>query len=81
LLYSKKYGNLRTRKNPLEINNSFFILTKGLIFNKFSTMVFAKKINVDANEVNLSSTQLKDILKLCNPSEQFVLTEKYGLIS
>ena len=44
-------------------------------------MVFAKKINIDANEVNLSATGLKDILKLCNPSEQFVLTEKYGLIS
>ena len=81
MLCFKKYGKLRTRKNPLEINNSFFILTKGLIFNKFSTMVFAKKINVEANSVDLTATKLKDILKLCNPSEQFVLTEKYGLIS
>ncbi len=44
-------------------------------------MVFEKKINVKQNTVDLSNTHLKEILELCNPSEQFVLTEKYWLIS
>ncbi len=35
MLYYKKYEKLKTRKNILEINNSFFILTVDLIFNKF----------------------------------------------
>ena len=44
-------------------------------------MTYAKKINVEESSVDLSKTQLKDVLKLCNPSEQFVLLEKYGLVS
>jgi len=40
-------------------------------------MVFQKKINVEKGEVDLSKTNLQNILKLCLPSEQFVLTEKY----
>ena len=44
-------------------------------------MVFQKKINVEKGEVDLSKTNLQNILKLCLPSEQFVLTEKYWIIS
>lgn len=44
-------------------------------------MTFEKKINVGAGTVSLEKTNLKDVLKLCNPSEQYVLIEKYGLIS
>lgn len=44
-------------------------------------MVFEKKINVSEKDINLGNTKLKDIIKLCNPSEQFVLVEKYWLVS
>jgi len=44
-------------------------------------MVFTKKINVKKGQVNLNHTNLKDILQLCSPSEQFVLVEKYWLVS
>lgn len=43
-------------------------------------MAFEKKINIDESQINLSNTSLKDILKMCNPSEQFVLVEKYWLV-
>lgn len=44
-------------------------------------MVFNKKINLSRNAVDLSWTKLKNIIKLCNPWEQFILVEKYWLIS
>jgi len=44
-------------------------------------MVFEKKINISEKDINLENTKLKDIIKLCNPAEQFVLVEKYWLIS
>ena len=44
-------------------------------------MVYKRKINVDSKTINLSWTKLKDIIKLCNPWEQFILVEKYWLIS
>jgi hypothetical protein len=44
-------------------------------------MVFEKKINVEKDRVNLSTTKLKNVLEYCNPSEQYVLVEKYGLVS
>ena len=44
-------------------------------------MVFEKKINVEKGRVNLSTTKLKSVLEYCNPSEQYVLVEKYGLVS
>ncbi len=44
-------------------------------------MVFEKKIIVKPWTIDLSKTNLKDIISLCTPEEQFVLTEKYGLIS
>ncbi len=43
ILFTKKYDNLRTRKNILEIKNSFFILTLSLIFNNFLTNGIWKK--------------------------------------
>ena len=44
-------------------------------------MVFEKKINVEKESINLSTTKLKPVLEYCNPSEQYVLVEKYGLVS
>lgn len=44
-------------------------------------MVYKRKINIENKEIDLSLTKLKDVIKLCNPSEQFVLVEKYGLVS
>ncbi len=44
-------------------------------------MTYAKKINVKESSVDLSKTKLKSVLELCNPSEQFVLVEKYGLVT
>lgn len=44
-------------------------------------MVYKRKMNIDSKEINLSWTKLKDIIKLCNPWEQFVLVEKYWLIN
>ena len=43
-------------------------------------MAFEKKINVNEKQIDLSKTKLKDIIKMCNPSEQFVLVEKYWLV-
>jgi DNA-directed RNA polymerase delta subunit len=44
-------------------------------------MVFEKKINVEEGKVNLSSTKLQSVLEYCKPAEQYVLVEKYGLVS
>ena len=45
-------------------------------------MVYKRKINIDSKDIiNLSWTKLKEIIKLCNPWEQFILVEKYWLIS
>jgi len=44
-------------------------------------MVFEKKINVDKSKLDLSATKLKSVLDYCSPSEQYVLVEKYGLVS
>ncbi len=44
-------------------------------------MAFSKKINVKTDTINLSWTKLENIIKLCNPWEQFVLVEKYWIIS
>jgi len=44
-------------------------------------MTYAQKINVDKKNIDLSDTKLSNILKLCNPSEQYVLIEKYWLVS
>jgi len=61
---------------------SFYYIDKQVyILNIIFIMTYAKKINVEESNIDLSNTKLKDILKLCNPSEQFVLIEKYGLVS
>jgi len=44
-------------------------------------MVYQKKINVPENSVDFSSSSLAPILKYCSPSEQYVLVEKYGIVS
>ena len=44
-------------------------------------MVFEKKIKVEKWKVNISDTKLQSVLEYCNPSEQYVLVEKYGLLS
>jgi len=43
-------------------------------------MVFQKKINVTDN-IDLSQTKLEPVLKICDDSEQYILIEKYGLVS
>jgi len=44
-------------------------------------MAYKRKINISSKVIDLSWTKLKDIIKLCNTAEQFVLIEKYGLIN
>ncbi len=43
-------------------------------------MVFERKINITDN-VDLSKTKLEPVLKVCDSSEQYILMEKYGLVS
>lgn len=42
-------------------------------------MAFSKKINIDKKDIDLSQTELKSVIELCNEWEQYVLIRKYWL--